>query len=211
MPSDTSHWNSIFGSRPDDETGWYEADAAQTLKFLGDSGWDSQPLVFLPGAGTSILVQALLEKGVRLVLNDISDVALVKLRQRVVIASVDGVWVHHDMALRLTTNLPMVDWWIDRAVLHFLLEEEQISGYFDNLKKLLRPGGRVLFAEFSPDGAPKCAGLSVHRYSSDELSERLGPDFVLGKAEPHVYTNPFGEPRPYIYALYRRVGGTGIS
>lgn len=79
-----------------------------------------------------------------------------------------------------------------------------LRGYFDNLRSVLKASGHALFAEFSLAGAPKCAGLTLHRYSVEELSERLGPSFALVWQGDHTYVNPWGEPRPYLYALYRR-------
>lgn len=203
MKSNSTHWNTIFGSKSDPELGWYEPDSARTLKFLGDIDWDSSPTVFLPGAGSSVLVDALLERGARLVLNDLSDRALSNLSNRLGEAGAGAFWLPHDMAEPLPSGVPPIDIWIDRAVLHFLLEEEQIAGYFNNLRNLLNPGGLALFAEFSLDGSPMCAGLPLHRYSAVELALRLGGGYALLRKEPHVFINPFGEPRPYIYALYR--------
>jgi len=62
----------------------------------------------------------------------------------------------------------------------------------------------VLLAEFSKTGAPRCAGLDVHRYSADEMSERLGREFVLVESEDYTFVNPAGAPRPYVYALFQR-------
>lgn len=61
-----------------------------------------------------------------------------------------------------------------------------------------------MLAEFSKDGAPKCAGLELHRYTVDELKTRIGEAFTLVATEPYTYINPWGSPRPYIYALFRK-------
>lgn len=206
MGSTTEHWNEVFTSRDDAELGWYENDPAQTLKFLQEVPDLDTATVFLPGAGTSVLVDVLLPRCRLLVLNDISDVALEKLRARLG-ADANVHWLHHDIARPLPKTVPSADVWTDRAVLHFLLEEEQIAGYFDNLRATVKPGGHVLLAEFAPDGAPKCAGLALHRYSAAELAQRIGADFTLVREERYVYINPFGGSRPYTYALFQRNGG----
>jgi EEF1A lysine methyltransferase 2 len=198
------HWNEIFAAKDDPQLGWYEADVAQTLRFLDLVPADGRATIFLPGAGTSLLVDELLARGTRLVLNDISDEALRKLEQRIGKPTPALVWLHHDIAQPLPPGVPACDIWVDRAVLHFLLDEPAIDGYFRNLRSILRAGGHVLLAEFAVSGAPKCAGLEVHRYSVAELAERLGPGFVLVQAEDFTFVNPAGDPRPYIYALFRR-------
>lgn len=203
MADPIGHWNAIFSAKVDPELGWFEKDASQTLKFLDKFPPRESTTVFLPGAGTSVLVDELLAKGHSIILNDISDEALKKLEKRVG-RSARLTWLHHDISKPLTEGLPPADIWIDRAVLHFLLEEEQISGYFANLNSSLKPGGYALLAEFSSTGAPKCAGLNLHRYSLEEMTRRMGPHFQLVSHEDYVFTNPAGDPRPYIYSLYRK-------
>jgi hypothetical protein len=203
VATSNEHWNAIFSAKQDPELGWYEKDASQTLKFLEIIPHRESETVFLPGAGTSVLVDELLARGYNLILNDISDEALNKLKTR--IGSNDRVtWLHHDISKPLPNGLPSTDIWIDRAVLHFLLEEEAIKGYFTNLHSSLRNGGHALLAEFSSIGAPKCAGLNLHRYSIEEMNMRMGPHFQLLSHEDYIFTNPSGAPRPYIYSLYRK-------
>ena len=204
MTTPNQHWNAIFSSKTDPKLGWYERDAAQTLQFLDLIPENHTATIFLPGAGTSVLVDELLSRGSRLILNDISDEALKKLKNRIG-NNQDGVtWLHHDISKPIPDGLPQADIWIDRAVLHFLLDEAEIEGYFRNLRSLLRQGGVALLAEFSTTGASKCAGLDLHRYSVEELTTRLGEGFDLIKHEDYTFINPFGDPRPYVYALYKR-------
>ncbi len=199
-----AHWNRIYAGKPETELGWYEADAGRTLAFLDRLPMGALPWVFLPGAGTSRLADALAARGMRLILDDVSDEALSRLRARLGVAGAEAIWLHHDVSRPLPEGLPPVDLWIDRAVLHFLLDEKSIEVYFANLRRLLRPGGHVLLAEFSPSGAVRCAGLDVHRYSLDEMARRLGPEFTLLESEESVFVNPAGAPRPYLHALFRR-------
>lgn len=203
MPSTTQHWNEIFDTKPDPQLGWYEPDATQTLSFLREIENIASATLFLPGAGTSVLVEKLLPLCRHLVLNDISDTALQKLKER--IQQTEKIsWLHHDISKPLPEGIPPVDLWIDRAVLHFLLKETQIKEYFENLRASVKCGGFVLLAEFAPDGASKCAGLDLHPYSAEEMTERIGPDFSLIRQERYVFINPFGDPRPYTYALFKR-------
>lgn len=200
------HWNEIFAAKDDPQLGWYEADVAQTLRLLDRVPPQAGATIFLPGAGTSLLVDELLGRGARLVLNDISDAALQKLGRRIGACTPKPVWLHHDIAQPLPPSVPVCDIWIDRAVLHFLLDESAIETYFRNLRSLLRPGGHVLLAEFAAHGAPRCAGLDVHRYTVEEVAQRLGPEFELVWTEDYTFINPAGDPRPYVYALFRRAG-----
>jgi len=206
MTEPGEHWNAIFSNNPDQELGWYESDVSQTLKFLDLIPGSESSSIFLPGAGTSLLVDELIKRGNNIILNDISERALADLKNR--IGTTKGLtWLHHDISKPLPDYLPKSDIWIDRAVLHFLLTESEIRGYFSNLQSAIDKNGHVLLMEFSPEGASKCAGLEIHRYSIKEMTERLGVDFELVRHEDYTYISPLGGRRPYLYALFRRTKG----
>jgi SAM-dependent methyltransferase len=204
MKSSSKHWDKIFSNTEDSKLGWYERDGSQTLELLNQIPEWEKSTIFLPGAGTSVLIEALLSKGVKLVLNDISVEALNRVKDRLNDKGREIDWFCQDIAQPIQGTMPDVEIWIDRAVLHFLTDEDDIKGYFENVKLTLKAGGHAIFAEFSKTGAPKCAGLTLHRYSIEELSEKLGPLFKLVSHFDYTYINPNGDPRPYIYALYKR-------
>ena len=102
--------------------GWYEKDAAQTFKLLGHIPEQQQSLIFLPGAGTSGLIEELLNSGARLVVNDISSLALSRVKARLGSRAEDILWLWQDIAQPISSQVPDVDIWFDRAVLHFLIE-----------------------------------------------------------------------------------------
>ncbi len=204
MKSSSKHWDTIFSNTEDSKLGWYEKNLSQTLELLNQIPDWEKSTVFLPGAGTSVLVEELLSRGVKLVLNDISIEALNRVKGRLNDEGREIDWLCQDIAQPVQGTIPDVDIWIDRAFLHFLTDEDDIEGYFENIKSTLKAGGHAMFAEFSRTGAPKCAGLILHRYSIEELSERLGSSFKLVSHFDYTYINPYGDPRPYIYALYKR-------
>lgn len=70
----------------------------------------------------------------------------------------------------------------------------------------MKTGGYAIFAEFSKKGATRCAGLDVRRYDIHDLEEKL-PSFELIASEEYTYINPKGDPRPYIYSLFKRTNG----
>ena len=204
MKSSDKHWDAIFSKTKDSNLGWYEKDASQTLQLLNQIPEWEQATIFLPGAGTSVLIETLLSKGVKLVLNDISSEALNKVKCRLSDENEKIIWLCQNIAHAIEGSIPNIDIWIDRGVLHFLTDEEDIKGYFENVKSTLKVGGYALFAEFSKTGAPKCAGLTLHRYSVEELSDNLGDSFKLTSHFDYTHINPFGDSRPYIYTLFKR-------
>jgi len=204
MKSSGKHWNAIFSDTEDSRLGWYEKDASKMLELLNHIPKWEDSTVFLPGAGTSVLIEELLSKGVKLVLNDISIEALNRVRSRLGNKCKEINWLCQDIAEPIRNLIPDVDIWIDRAVLHFLIDEDDIKGYFENVKSTLKAGGYAIFAEFSKTGAVKCAGLTLHRYSIEEISENLGSSFSIVSHFNYTYINPLGDPRPYIYTLYKK-------
>ncbi len=205
-----THWNAIYEHKSEQKLGWYEEDLSQSFKFIQLIPDYKKATIFIAGAGTSTLVDRLHEQGNTLILNDISDTALNKLQNRLAEACTfkwheyKHQWLCYDISQDLPNNTATVDVWIDRAVLHFLLTEEAIQGYFKNVQKIVKQGGFVLLAEFSIMGAKQCAGLEVHRYSLTEMQQRLGDSFTLIDAEDYNYINPFGDKRPYLYALFQK-------
>ena len=204
MESSSKHWDAIFSDTEDPKLGWYEKDASQSLELLNHIPEWENSTVFLPGAGTSVLIEELLSKGAKLVLNDISIEAINRVKSRLGDKCKEINWLCQDIAQPIQDAIPDIDIWIDRAVLHFLTDEDDIKGYFGNVKSILKAGSYAMFAEFSKTGAPKCAGLTLHRYSIEELSGNLDPSFKLVSDSEYTYINIFGDPRPYIYALYKR-------
>ncbi|MBT6500536.1 MAG: class I SAM-dependent methyltransferase [Deltaproteobacteria bacterium] len=204
MKALSEHWNSIFIKTEDTKMGWYEKSATQTLELLNLIPEWKKSTLFLAGAGTSMLCDDLAKTEATLVLNDISNEALERTRVRLGEKSKQINWLCQDIAEPVHGLNLKIDIWIDRAVLHFLTAESDIDGYFENLRSLLKVRGYAILAEFSEKGAQKCAGLDVHRYSLQELTTRLGEAFTLITHFEYTYVMPSGDPRPYLYTLYKK-------
>ncbi|SFV87181.1 SAM-dependent methyltransferases [hydrothermal vent metagenome] len=200
-----NHWDSIFSNAEDSSLGWYEKDLTKTFTLLNKIERWEKSTVFVSGAGTSFLIDTLLSKKIALIVNDISIEAINKVKARLGTPEKKIDWLCQDISQPFHKKIATVDIWLDRAVLHFLIEEKKIEGYFENLKKHLAPNGYAIFAEFSKTGATKCAGLPIHQYDKEELSKRLGKTFKLISHFGHIYITPRGDKKPYIYTLYQRI------
>jgi methyltransferase family protein len=198
------HWDKIFSGKPLAELGWYETDLSPTFKLIDQTNLPTDAHILNVGAGSTTLVDELLARGYTKVLaTDISEVALHKLQARLGESRVEMIIDDLTNPTKLNTLAP-VDLWIDRAVLHFFTKEKDQEAYFLLLKKLLKQGSYALLAQFSLQGAEKCSGLPVHRYSEAMLEEKLGDGFLLVESFEYTYTMPSGDTRPYIYTLFRR-------
>ena len=196
------HWDKVYTSKNIESLGWYQDVPQPDLDLIISLGLDSNSHIFIAGAGATTLVDHLLEY-TNLTLVDISSTALNLLKQHLPPTSYR--WLVDDLSQpRNLADLPPVDLWYDRAVLHFLTDETARNHYFSTLQQLVKPGGYVLLAEFSEEGAEKCSGLPVHRYSTNQFQESLGDDFQLVKTVKHLYIQPSGGQRPFIYAIFQR-------
>ena len=114
-------------------------------------------------------------------------------------------WIVYDITQPIhIQNLRDIFVWHDRAVLHFILKENQQKEYLSTLKKVIKKGGYVIIAAFSLKGAKKCSGLDVKNYDQNMLVKFLGEDFTLLEYFDYTYYMPSGEPRPYIYTLFQK-------
>ncbi len=202
------HWNQIYASKPVQSLSWYEAKPEPSLRLLEKCGLGIKDPILDVGAGASTFIDCLIEKGFQnLYAADISTIALEELKTRLGEEKASRVsWIVDDVTrpsrLAQLSNIAL---WHDRALLHFLTEEEHRQTYKALLEKVLRPGGCVIIAAFSLRGAQQCSGLPVHNYDQNSIAEFLGQGFELKESFDHLYTMPSGDLRPYIYTLFQRL------
>ncbi|MCB0662252.1 MAG: methyltransferase domain-containing protein [Saprospiraceae bacterium] len=200
------HWNNVYAKKPGKNVGWYEENPTLSLEFIDACDLETDATIFVAGAGTTNLVPHLLKKGFKnIIANDISPIALETLASNLGPDAQKINFVVDDLTNpKALTEMDAVDLWVDRAVLHFFLEENEIAAYFNLLKDKVKVGGYVLIATFSKEGAKKCTGLPILPYSPEELQKWLGDDFSFLKNEYITHFMPSGDERPYHYGLYKR-------
>jgi cyclopropane fatty-acyl-phospholipid synthase-like methyltransferase len=198
------HWNNVYETKEQETLGWYEKDTSKTWELINESGVAKDARIIHIGAGTTTLVDEMLVEGfTNMMASDLSKSALDKLQERVGADNIECIVDDLSQPSALNKIEP-IDLWIDRAVLHFLTEESERKAYFDLLKSKVKDGGFVILAQFAIDGAEKCSGLPVYRYNAEMMSAQLGSDFELIRSFDHIYINPGGAERPYVYAIYKK-------
>lgn len=201
------HWDQIYSTEPVQMLGWYETKPEPSLRLLEKCGLGTEDPVLDVGAGASTFIDCLVEKGFHHIYAvDISGIALDKLKTRLGEEKANRIsWIVDDVTkpTRLE-QLGGIALWHDRALLHFLTEEEHRQTYRRTLMKAVRPGGYAIIAAFSLQGAKQCSGLEVRNYDQNLLAEFLGKSFELKEWLDYLYTMPSGNLRPYIYTLFQR-------
>ena len=201
------HWNNAYQKAPINSLGWYEEDPVPSMNLITECNLPNDALIFNAGVGAATLIELLLNKGyTNIIVNDIAVAALTELK--------NNLTEHKNTEVKFIVDdltnpsellkLKIVDLWHDRAVLHFFTTEEQQKAYFDLIRKVIKPKGYVILAEFNLDGAKKCSGLDVFNYNEDMLQERLGKGFKLLKSFNYTYTQPSGGLREFVYTLFQR-------
>jgi len=153
------------------------------------------------GCGASSLAEHLVKSGYSdVTVLDVSGCALALAKEQ--IGGNDSVTrVQADLlAWRPTRRF---DLWHDRAVFHFLVDEEDREQYRAVLRMALKPGGAVIVGTFAADGPEFCSGLPVARYSGDQLARAFGPDLLVVEERREDHTTPDGTVQPFTWLAAR--------
>jgi SAM-dependent methyltransferase len=189
-----AHWDNRYQSIGADAVSWYQDRPSTSLELLSAVGAGPDDAVIDVGGGASNLVDHLVRSGYRDVsVLDVSSVALEVARSRVGDNSAAS-WLVQD----LLTWEPERTWevWHDRAVLHFLLTDEDRSRYVGTLRRALKPGGAFIIGTFAEDGPTECSALPVRRHAPGDLRELIGDGDVVDERR-EVHETPSGAMQPF--------------
>jgi trans-aconitate methyltransferase len=203
MSGSAQHWDAAY-ALGDTTRSWYQERAQQSLEMLDRCGVATSDSLVDVGGGASVLVDDLLGIGfVDVTVLDISAAALEVARTRLGTSSASVTW----LAENLLDWQPMrtFDVWHDRAVLHFLTEQDDRSRYCAALDAATVPGSVAVIATFAPEGPERCSGLPVRRYGFDDLQALLGSRWSLLSNAREAHTTPSGGDQPFTWAAFRRL------
>ena len=175
--ADAAHWDDRYEAVGADQVSWYQQRPTASIELLEAAGVTADSSLIDIGGGASMLVDHLLAAGhADLTVLDLSTAALDVARDRLGDPAAVS-WVAHD----LLTWQPTRRWdaWHDRAVLHFLTDDEDRAAYVDLLRRSLNPGGVFVIGAFAEDGPTHCSGLPVRRYAPGALAALLGDVEVI--------------------------------
>ena len=203
MAETPNRWEGVYQSKEEAETSWFEDRPQVSLDLIAATGVGKDAAIVDVGAGSSRLVDCLLEQGFRgITVLDLSDTALAKARSRLpqdapvewVVANV----LHWQPTVRF-------DVWHDRAAFHFLTGAADQDAYLRVMDRALLPGGHAIIGTFAPDGPTQCSGLPVARFDAALLSERLGSGYRLVRSLGHEHRTPWGSLQRFHFGLFRKV------
>lgn len=197
------HWEGIYASKVPSKVSWFQDVPRTSLDMIFAAGIAKDSWAVDVGGGASNLVDHLWGEGFRnLTVLDISSHALEHAQARMGHEAQDVDWVVGDVTLWEPVRAYAL--WHDRAVFHFLVNEEDRRAYKDVLERAVAPDGHVIIASFALDGPKKCSGLPVCQYSLETLSIELGDDFVLQDTAAEEHATPGGHKQKFVYCRFRR-------
>ena len=200
-----AHWDQVYATKAVDTVSWFQAQAADSLRFLQKTGVDLTAAIIDVGGGASTLVGDLLSLGYKKVtVLDIAEQALSVSKTRLGARAGQVNWLVADIT---NAELPAqsVDVWHDRAVFHFLTAANDRKAYIQNMRHTLKPNSHAIIATFAEDGSLKCSGLEIVRYSASSLQAELGESFELIASEKVLHHTPGGTVQKFIYCYFQHL------
>lgn len=198
------HWENVYQSKAADNVSWYQERPELSLNLIAAAQIAKDAALIDVGAGASTLVDHLLAEGYsQISLLDISETALAVAKKRLGEKAAQVQWLVGDIT---TIELPKAKYalWHDRAVFHFLTEEEQRRRYHEQLLASLAPQAHLIMATFAIDGPQQCSGLNVMQYDAESLQKFLGASFRLISSQREKHITPWASEQDFIYCHFQR-------
>ena len=194
-------WEGVHDGHDVDGVSWWQSVPGLSLDLVDQAAVPLGAGIIDVGAGWSTLIDHLNERGYQdLTAVDLSLTALTTVRDRLGAAG-DAVVLEVADVLDMDRGR-QYELWHDRAVFHFLIDEDERDDYRRSIATNLRPGGWVVVATFGPDGPTTCSGLPIVRYSHDELAAEFpGFDLIATAGEDHE--TPWGGNQQFTAVLLR--------
>lgn len=197
------HWDNVYSEKPFDSVSWYAPHLDESLRIIYQLAQSRDAAIVDIGGGESTLVDDLLDNGYGdVTVLDISETAIRHTQGRLGPRSVDVSWYVGNVTTASFEG-KQFDVWHDRAVFHFLTDDDSRRAYVDLVRRSVKPGGFVVMATFGPQGPLKCSGLDVVRYSDEELHSEFGDEFQLLGSDITDHSTPGGANQQFMYCWCR--------
>ena len=195
-----SHWEKIYDEKDEDEVSWFQKETNESIKMIQSAGIEN-PKIIDVGSGRSKLLKNLIEIGYNhLTYLDISESALEKSKEFLGEQSKKVRWISKDVLSFKTDE--KFDIWHDRAVFHFLNEENLIRKYIDIVEKNISDSGHLIIGTFSENGPLKCSGLHVKRYSEKVIEKLFNRSFKLIDSFYYDHVTPFNTTQNFLFSHF---------
>lgn len=190
MNNSKDHWENVFSTKEAEEVSWTQAYPKTVMDYLAELHLPKTSNIIDIGGGEGNFVDALLEKGYHNIwVLDISAIALEKTKKRLGSKAKNIRWIVSDITE--FQNEIQFDFWYDRALFHFLTNQQDIEKYIQIAGDSIKENGHFLLGTFSENGPLKCSGLDIKQYSEITMQEAFKENFKPRKCFTENHTTPF--------------------
>ncbi len=203
--SGQAHWETVYRTKSPDQVSWYTPHLDRSLGFIAGASLPRDAAIIDVGGGAATLVDDLLDRGFNgVTVLDLASAAIERAKERLGDRAARVNWVVGDVT-EVVLPEASVDFWHDRAVFHFLRDEEARRRYVASVRRAVKPGGHVLVATFGPEGPERCSGLEVVRFTEEGIHAEFGGEFRKVASTTESHTTPWGSVQQFVYC-YCRIG-----
>ena len=197
-----SHWENIYKTKKIDGVSWFQETPLESLELIEKYSSNNSDKIIDIGCGKSFLADNLLELNYNdISLVDISSNALTEVKERLKNKSLN--FIETDI-LNFKSNYKY-DIWHDRAVFHFISENEGVEKYISICNRYINKGGILIIGTFAEDGPLKCSGLEIKRYSINNLKELFKQNFEFIEGFKKLHSTPFDTQQSFTFCVFRKV------
>lgn len=194
-----SHWEDIYKRKMPNEVSWTQEIPQTSIDFIKSFDLPKNSEIIDVGGGESKFVDYLLSKGYEnITVLDISKNAIEKAKKRIGVNSDKVKWVVSDINEFIPNN--KFDFWHDRAVFHFLTNQESILKYSKMVSSYAR---NFVVGTFSTEGPKKCSGLDICQYDEISITKTFEtPNFKKVESKRVNHETPFGTIQNFIFCSF---------
>ncbi len=197
------HWESIYSNKKMNEVSWFQQEPTTSVSLIQKNTQSKNDAIIDIGGGDGFLVDNLLALGyTNITVLDISANAINKAKERLGINTDKVKWIVSD----ITEFIPAekYDIWHDRAVFHFLNQQNDIEYYKVLVNKYICDNGHLILATFADDGPEKCSGLEVCKYSEEGMKNIFSIAFKVIESFKYKHLTPFGTIQNFIFSVFSK-------
>ncbi len=194
-----SHWEDIYKRKMPNEVSWTQEIPQTSIDFIKSFDLPKNSEIIDVGGGESKFIDYLLSKGYEnITVLDISKNAIEKAKKRIGVNSDKVKWVVADINEFIPNN--KFDFWHDRAVFHFLTNQESILKYSKMVSSYAR---NFVVGTFSTEGPKKCSGLDICQYDEISITKTFEtPNFKKVESKRVNHETPFGTIQNFIFCSF---------